>query len=179
MDGNNHDEKGFNQGNSPKGNRKIEPSRSDFIKEAKVKTASYCAYQERTQQEVRDKLYNLGLHREEVEVLLTELITENFVNEERFAKTYARSKFNYNKWGRLKIKQGLQQKRISDYCQKIALQEIDSEDYVSQVEKLIDKKIKSIKDTNPWIIKNKAAAYVIGKGYESDLVWEVVNGLPI
>jgi len=177
MDGNNHDEKGFNQGNRSQGNRKIESSCSDFIKEAKVKTASYCAYQERTQQEVRDKLYNIGLHRQEVEEVLSELITENFVNEERFAKTYASGKFIHNKWGRLKIRQGLQQKRISDYCQKIALQEIDTDAYLAQIAQLVDKKIRSTKDTNQWVIKNKAAAYVIGKGYESDLVWEVVNGL--
>jgi len=173
MDGNDYAKKGLHQGGL---GSQIDAGRSDFLKQAKVKAASFCAYQERTQQEVRDKLYSLKLHRDEVEAILSELITENFVNEERFAKTYARSKFNHNKWGRIKIKQGLQQKRISEYCQKIALTEIDDQAYYQQIEQLGSQKITTVKNTNPWVAKNKTASYLVGKGYESELVWEVLNG---
>ncbi len=139
--------------------------------------ASFCAYQERTQQEVRDKLYNLDLHRNEVEEILTELITEDFVNEERFSRAFARGKFNYNKWGRLKIKQALQLKGLSSYCQNAGLSEIEDSEYLSRVEHLLEKKLNSLKEEDTWVKKNKAARYLIGKGYESELVWNTLNDL--
>jgi len=105
------------------------------------------------------------------------LITEDFVNEERYAKTFARGKFQFNKWGKLKIRQALQFKGLSDYCQRIALEEIGEEDYHQQVISLIQKKLDSLKKTDPWITKNKAAQYAIGKGYESEIVWKFVNEL--
>lgn len=74
--------------------------------EAKLKAARFCAYQERSQQEVRDKLYEYGLHYNDVEELLSELIVEGFINEERFARAYVRGKFKMKKWGRHKILQG-------------------------------------------------------------------------
>ena len=139
--------------------------------------ASFCAYQERTQQEVRDKLYNLDLHRDEVEEILAELITEDFVNEERFSRTFARGKFDYNKWGRLKIKQALQLKGLSSFCQNVGLSEIGDSEYLSRVEHLLEKKLNSLKEEDTWVKKNKAARYLIGKGYESELVWNILNDL--
>ena len=94
------------------------------MKAAKIKAGVYCAYQERTQQEVRDKLYALGLHRDEVEEVLTELIIEKFVDEERYAKAFASGKFRLNKWGRIKISYVLRQKKLSEYCIEKALREM-------------------------------------------------------
>ena len=85
-------------------------------KTALLKAADYCAYQERSQQEVRDKLYGYGLHHDEVEENLSELITQGYLNEERFAKAYAGGKFRIKGWGKRKILQGLKQHRISEYC---------------------------------------------------------------
>ena len=85
-------------------------------KEAKVKIAKFCAYQERCHQEVRDKLFSFGLLPNDVEEIIFELIQEDFINEERFTKAFVRGKFNYKKWGRIKITQELKRRKISDYC---------------------------------------------------------------
>ena len=88
---------------------------------ALLKMQSWCAYQERCQHDARNKLYELGLWPEAVENIIVKLIEENFINEERFAIQFAKGKFNIKKWGRIKIKQELKQKRVSDYCLKKAL----------------------------------------------------------
>ena len=143
--------------------------------QSKVKAAKYCAYQERTQQEVRDKLYGYGLSRDAVEELLAELITEGFVNEERYAKAFCRGKFNSNKWGRIKITMALRQKNISPYCINSGLSEIEEEDYRQTLKSLIDKKWKSLSADDAYTRKHKTARYAIGKGYETELIWEMIG----
>ncbi len=88
----------------------------EALTKAKQKIAHYCAYQERCQQEVRSKLYQYGLYKNQVEETLAWLITEGYLNEERFAKTFAGGKFRVKKWGKLKIEQALKQKQLSSYC---------------------------------------------------------------
>lgn len=149
--------------------------RTDKMKDAKTKAGNYCAYQERTQQEVRDKLYNLGLYSDEVEEVLTELITENFVNEERYAKTFTSGKFRMKQWGRRKIIFELKKKNISTYCIDMALKEITDEDYEATIMRLIQKKI-GTEEAGDYLVKNKTAKYLIGKGYEPDIVWSLING---
>lgn len=144
-------------------------------KEAKLKAADFCAYQERTQQQVRDKLYSYGLHRDEVEDVLADLITEGFVNEERFAISYAGGKFRMKKWGRLKIVQGLKMLKISDYCIRKGLQEIEEDDYVRTLATLLEKKKQTLSDSDPFVVNQKLARYAIGKGYEPDVVWPLIN----
>ncbi len=144
-------------------------------KSAKVKIEQYCAYQERSQQEVRDKLYEFGLHQKEVEELISELITDNFINEERFAITYARGKFRMKQWGRIKIKQHLKLKKVSDYCIKKAINLLPEDDYISTIHMLIQKKSKELKEKDPYILQNKVARYIASKGFEQDLVWEEIR----
>lgn len=151
------------------------PKKKYSRKEAKLKAADYCAYQERSQQEVRDKLYSYGLHYNDVEEVISELITENFINEERFAQAYVGGKFRIKKWGRLKILQGLKQHRISDYCIKKGMQEISDEDYLSTIESLIDKKRSSINVENQFVANQKIAAYLHQKGFETNLIWEILR----
>src|SRR5258708_2225078 len=93
--------------------------------QALVKAMKYCAYQERSQQEVRDKLYSFGLHQKEVEEIISRLITDSYLKEERFAIAYATGKFRIKKWGVVKIRQGLKEKRVSDPLIRIALDQID------------------------------------------------------
>lgn len=143
--------------------------------EAKAKAMAYCAYQERSQQEVRDKLYEYGLHSDEVERLIADLIGENFVNEERFAKAYAGGKFRIKQWGRHKIQQGLKQHRISDYCIRKGMAELDPDEYYSTLQNLIRKKKDSLKEKDLFTLKSKLARYALGKGYEQDLIWEAIN----
>ncbi len=145
--------------------------RSEKMKAAKVKAGNYCAYRERTHQEVRDKLYELGLHRDEVEEVLTELIMEDFVNEERFAKSYARGKFNLKRWGKVKIAYELKRRKISNYCIDQAMLEIPPDDYDNVIVHIIEQKKKSYSG-DIFKVKNKIARYLINKGYESELVWD-------
>lgn len=140
--------------------------------EALVKAAAYCAYQERTQQEVRDKLYEYGLYPDEVEELVSYLITENYINEERFARSYAGGKFRLKKWGRLKIRQGLKGHRLSEYCIRAGMSEIDDEAYDQTLTDLLEKKHLSLKEPDFLKRKQKLVAYALSKGYEQDLVWE-------
>lgn len=140
--------------------------------QAKLKIESYCAYQERAQQEVRDKLYEWGMHEEEVENIIADLIAENFLNEERFAKAFARGKFNLKGWGIIKIKQHLKAKRISDPLIKIALKEIDMDDYEHKLEELIEKKVKGDVKSLSYVEKAKLVRYLQSKGYDSTLIWD-------
>src|ERR1017187_9401155 len=97
--------------------------------EALIKAQLFCAYQERCQQEMRDKLYSWGLYPDAVENIIAGLITGNYLNEERFAKSYAGGKFRIKKWGRIKIKIELKKRKISEYCIKRAMEEINNRDY--------------------------------------------------
>ena len=144
--------------------------------EAIEKMKKYCAYQERCQSEVRQKLYGFGLNNDEIENALCSLIEQNFINEERFAKTFARGKFRQKKWGKVKIKQHLKQKQISDYCIKTALEEIDTEDYLATLDLVLSKKEELLNEENNFIKKQKIAQHAINKGFENDLVWNYLNG---
>ena len=141
----------------------------------KEKARKYCVYQERNQQEVRNKLYEWGLHKKEVEETISDLINENFINEERFAIAYAGGKFRMKQWGKIKIKMALQQKKVSDYCIRKALSQIDNRDYQKTLEKIINTYSKKITEKHPIKRKYKIAQYIIGRGFESDLVWEILK----
>lgn len=144
-------------------------------KSAVQKAADYCAYQERSQQQVREKLYDYGLHQDEVEEALSELIVQGFINEERFAKAFAGGKFRMKGWGKRKIVQGLNQHRISDYCIRKGLAEIDPKDYYQTLKAQAEKKINSIKSDSDYIIKGKTTQYLISRGFEADLIREAIQ----
>lgn len=146
-------------------------------KVAKLKAADFCAYQERSQQEVRDKLYLYGLHENEVEEILSDLIVEGFINEERFAKAYAGGKFRMKGWGKRKIVQGLKQHRISDYCISKGLKEIDDEAYWAMLKKHGQKKLTSLKGQSDYVVKGKLSQHLMMKGFDGDLVREVIEEL--
>ncbi len=137
---------------------------------ALLKASRYCAYQERTQQQVRQKLYELEMWPDAVEEIISKLITENFINEERFAKAYASGKFRHLKWGRIKVKQGLKQHGLSEYCIKKGLAEIDGEEYEATILKLIERKLPTFKDKNPLLKQQKMLRFLMGKGFEADIV---------
>lgn len=140
--------------------------------EALAKLQRYCAYQDRCHQEVRTKLIELGVYGDTLEEIISELIQDNFLNEERFARSYARGKFRMRQWGRIRIRRELKLRNISDYCLKKAMEEIEEEEYLKTIDKLIEKKRSEIKEKNVFIKRGKIAKHIIGKGYESYLVWE-------
>jgi regulatory protein len=138
----------------------------------------YCKYQERCHSEVRNKLYELGCNTTEVEQHLTTLIENGVLNEERFAIAYASGKFRIKQWGREKIRQQLKLRKISDYCIKKALSRIDGEEYERVLEKIAGKKANELKrERSPLARKAKLYRYLVQKGYERDIVSEMVNKL--
>ncbi len=142
------------------------------------KIKQYCAYQERCHAEVRDKLYSYGLYKKEVEPIISLLITENYLNEERFAVLYAGGKFRMNQWGKVKIKQALRLKQVSDYCIKKALREIAETDYQKTFRKITEQKLKTIRsEKNIFVKKRKLQDYLLQKGYESGLISEMLKNL--
>lgn len=144
-------------------------------KEALVKVANFCAYQERTQQEVRKRLSELEVIGDEAEEMIVWLIENNYLNEERFARIFAGSKFRQKRWGRLKIRQELKMRGISEYCLKAGMSEIDDEDYIQTLAEILEKKSKEIKESNPLKRKQKLVSYALSKGFESDLVFDLVK----
>lgn len=142
---------------------------------AKIKIENYCAYQERSQQDVRDKLYEWSLHSNEVESIIANLISEDFLNEERFALTFVSGKVNIKKWGRNKIKYELKGKRVSDINIKKALNTIDDDIYRKNLSELIQKKDRLLKGKLTPVKLYKIAAFIATKGYEHELVWEVLR----
>ncbi|MGN6248841.1 MAG: regulatory protein RecX [Ginsengibacter sp.] len=146
--------------------------------QAVPKIKQYCAYQERCHAEVRDKLYSFGLHKNDVEQIISQLITENYLNEERFAIHFAGGKFRMKQWGKIKIKQALKFKQVSDYCIRKALKEIDAAEYENTFKKLVEQKLKSLKsEKNIFIKKRKLQDFLLQRGFESDKIRKVINGL--
>ena len=140
------------------------------------KIGQFCAYQERNHKEVKEKLYSYGLYKDQVEELMSKLIQENFLNEERYAIAYAGGKFRTKDWGKNKIKYGLKQHQVSDYCIKKALKTIDDEEYVKTLQKLYTAKEKTLKsEKNLFIKKKKIQQYLMQKGFESSLINELFS----
>jgi regulatory protein len=145
------------------------------LDEAKKKAFHYCAYQERSHLEVKRKLYDFGLTTPEVNELLTYLITEEFLNEERFAKAFAGGKFRLKKWGKLKIIQALEAKGLTKNCIRIGLKEIEEEDYEKTLETILREKSFATEDQNRFMLRDKLSKFAIQKGYEPELVWKKIK----
>jgi len=139
--------------------------------QAMQKARQFCAYQERCHKDVREKLYSLGLYKNSVEEIISELVQDNYLNEERFAIQFAGGKFRIKQWGKIKIKYELKQKNISEYCIKKALSEIDEVDYLKTLKKLLDQKKKLLKsEKNLFVKRKKLQDFMVQKGYEADLI---------
>lgn len=149
-------------------------------KTALLKAESWCAYQERSQQEVRNKLYEWNLFPSEVEEVISELISTNFLNEERFAHAYTSGKFKIKKWGKLKIKQGLKLKKVPDKLIQKALNGIDMDEYLSVLLATAEKKLVVLPEKDALKKKYKLISYLQGKGFENDFIFDVLkaNNLP-
>jgi len=147
--------------------------------EALEKLKKYCAYQDRCHQEVRTKLINLGIYGDDLEDIIVELIAESFLNEERFARSFARGKFRMRRWGKIRIKNELKFRKISDYCIRKAMTEIEDDEYLVTLEEVIQKKTRQTKESDSFKAKNKIANYAIGRGFESEKVWQIVKKMEL
>ncbi len=140
--------------------------------EGLISLQKYCAYQERCHREVRTKLLSLGIYGEHLEEIIGNLIEEDYLNELRFAKTYARGNFRMKAWGRIKIIHSLKQKGITDYCIKEAMKEINLDDYKEALHLILLQQLEKCPDLTPFERKSKAFRYALSRGFESALIEE-------
>lgn len=145
--------------------------------QALQKLKHYCAYQERCHQEVKDKLYELGVWSRDHDEIIASLIEENYLNEERFAIAFAGGKYRVKQWGRVKIRYELKQKQVSDYCIRKALKQIDEDQYLQLLQDLAKGKYDSLKKDQYIIRRKKTADYLLRRGFETDLVNEALKKL--
>lgn len=147
------------------------------VEEIKRKIEQYCVYQDRCHKEIEKKLTEYNLIPEAKEYILLHLLEHNFLNEERFAKSFARGKFRIKKWGKDRIKRELKFRNISAYNIKTALKEINEQDYIATLYELVEKKNKLVTETNLYKRKKKIADYLLYRGYESQLVYQALQSI--
>ncbi len=155
----------------------LEKSNTYTLTEATKKLESYCAYQERCHKDVVTKLREMRMIPVAIDQIVTHLIQGNYLNEERFAKSFARGKFRIKKWGRNRIVNELKLRAISKYNIKTALVEINDEDYFTTLDVLAKKRLDAIKETNIQKRKKKLADYLLYRGWESHLVYGKIQEL--
>ncbi|QXP72838.1 RecX family transcriptional regulator [Tenacibaculum sp. AHE15PA] len=145
------------------------------VDEVKRKMEHYCAYQDRCHKEVENKLREYSIIPEAIEMILLSLLKDNFLNEERFSKSYARGKFRIKKWGKQRIVRELKYRNISAYNIKTALKEINEQEYITTLYSLLDKKNDLVTEANEFKRKKKIADYLLYRGFESNLVYEALK----
>lgn len=138
---------------------------------------NYCALQDRCQWDVIQKLSEWELQQATKDHILEILITNKFIDEERFSTSFCRGKFRIKNWGKRKIVNELRRKQISSICINTGLKEIDEKEYDLVLEKLFYQKERSIKDKNQFIRKTKIANFLIQRGFENKLVWDKIREL--
>ncbi len=134
----------------------------------------YCSYQERSHYEAQQKLWELGINKSDHDEIISRLIEEDYLNEERFAIEFAGGKFRMKDWGKKKIFYALKEKRVSEYNIKKALQQINDEDYRKIIETLAEKKWEELKGEQYLVSKKKTTDYLVQKGFEYNLISEVL-----
>ena len=147
------------------------------LTEAKKKLEQYCAYQERCHKEVLQKLRDMHMIPEAIDVVIGHLLEHNFLNEERFAKTFVSGKFKIKKWGKRRLTLALKQKDISKYNINLGLSIISDEAYIDTFNTLAEKKLQTIRESNSLKKKKKLADYLLYRGWEPHLVYDKVNQL--
>lgn len=145
------------------------------VKEATERIQSFCAIQDRCQWEVEKKMKEWEISDEIIENILTDLILDKFVDEQRFSESFCRGKFRIKRWGKVKIKNELKIKKISKNCIDKGLLQIENKEYMEVLKYLYIKKRNSLKDTNQFIRKGKIAKHLQQKGFESNMIWELIN----
>ncbi|MFT6334554.1 MAG: regulatory protein [Saprospiraceae bacterium] len=134
-----------------------------------------CSVEDRCSSEIRTRLIEHGVYGDELEQVLAELIVDNFLNEERYAKAYVSGKFKIKRWGKIKIRQGLTFRKISEYSIKKGMQEIDYDDYLSTITTLLEKKNANLRAKDKWDRLKKLTSYAQQKGYEYDIIKEAMS----
>lgn len=149
------------------------------IKEAIQKLEHYCAYQDRCHEEVEQKLRSMKMNSEEIDQIMAHLINDNFLNEERFACSFARGKHRIKHWGKIRITNELKFRGINQTLINIALKEISPEEYYDTFETLANRHWESLRETNSLKKRKKFCDYMLRRGFESNLVYEKLRELEI
>lgn len=145
------------------------------VQEATHRLMQFCAYRDRSHKEVEQKLMEMRMIPQAREQIIIQLMQEGYLNEERFARSFARGKFRIKKWGRVKIIQELKLRDISEPIIRLALTEIEEEQYMEALEELMEKKQRLLTESDPYKRKRKVIEFLLRKGYESHLVFDMVN----
>ncbi|WP_228853574.1 regulatory protein RecX [Aegicerativicinus sediminis] len=147
------------------------------VEEAKRKMEHYCAYQERCHKEVREKLIKMRMIPNVIDLIITHLINENYLNEQRFANTYVLGKFRIKKWGKFRLAQELKKRELSKYTINKALSNISEKEYFETFDELAEKKFNSLRSTNKPTDRKKLADYLLYRGWEPQFVYDKVADL--
>lgn len=154
----------------------FKPQKKSFtVDEIKRKIEQFCVYQDRCHKEVEQKMRDYELIPEAREMILLSLMQDNFLNEERFAKSFARGKFRIKSWGKQRIIRELKFRDISAYNIKTALKEIDENEYLDTIYRVTEKRSNSISETNSYKKKKKIIDFLMRKGFENELIFKTVN----
>ncbi len=144
-----------------------------------LKLQQFCAYKERCHSEVRSKILKLEIYGDNLEELISLLIQDDFLNEERYARSYVRGKYRMNQWGKNKIIINLKSKKVSEYCIQKGLEEVDPNEYKSNLKSILEKQSRQYakKNLNEYQLKSKLFQFAYGKGYESEIINEIIEKL--
>lgn len=156
---------------------KYNSQKSYTVDEALQKLMHFCAYRDRSHKEVEDKLDKMRMNPEAKEKIVIKLMQDGFLNEERFARSFVRGKFRMKKWGKIRIRQELKFREISEPLIKMGLTEINEKEYRTALYDLAEKKAEKLNESNSFIKKRKLTDHLLRKGYESQLVFDCVNDL--
>lgn len=147
------------------------------LKTAIPKIEHYCAYQERCHEEVIQKLWSMKMDSDEIDTIVVHLISSNFLNESRFACSFARGKHRIKFWGKIRIVNELKFRKITQYNINLALKEITHEEYTATFDGISQKQWEAIREANRLKKRKKFCDYLLRKGYESNLVYEKAKEL--
>lgn len=145
------------------------------MQEARENIRKFCVYRERSQFEVRQRLYEYGVSTAQLNNIIAELIQENFLNEERFVRAFVRGKFGQKQWGRLKIRNALFPHQLSEYLLKKAFEEIDEVEYDQLLQQLLEKRFGQCREKDEWKRNGSVARWLINRGFEADMVWDKIR----
>ena len=147
------------------------------VKDAIQKIEFFCSYQERCHEEVVSKLWTMKMDSDEIDQIMVHLISSNFLNEERFACSFARGKHRIKHWGKIRIVNELKFRNISQTLINTALKEITLEEYLDTFHTLAERNWESIRETNTLKKRKKFCDYMLRRGFESSLVYDKVKEL--
>lgn len=148
-----------------------------LFKTALNKAMALCSRREFCSSDIRSKLQTWGIGDIDNEKIIDLLIKENFINEDRYAKAFVKDKFNYNKWGKIKITSHLKVKNIQSDIIRTALDSIDNELYLKVLKELMANHKRFVKAKNQYDLKAKMLRYGLSKGFESHLLYDILNDI--